>query len=89
MINILDIFTGSVNKELMETLHVLNEQDGSLPEMLQLLLNDKLKVKKYESQANVLQHTIDILSWHLADTIQTKRDASLTPFYTKTIREIY
>ncbi len=44
-VNMLDIFTALVNKELIETIQVLEEHDGALPDKLQQLLDDKLKVK--------------------------------------------
>lgn len=62
----------------MDTIQTLEEHDGSLPDKLQQLLNDKLKVKaNCESQAKGLQHTTDILSWLLAETIIARRDAAL------------
>ncbi len=74
----LDIFTASVNKELIETIQVLDEHDGALPDKLQQLLDDKVKVKaNCESQAKGLQHTTDILSWLLAETILTRGDTVL------------
>ncbi len=77
-VNMLDIFTASVNKELIETIQVLEEHDSALPDKLQQLLENKLKIKaNCESQAKSLQHTTDILSWLLAETILTRRDTVL------------
>ncbi len=77
-VNMLDIFTALVNKELIETIQVLEEHDGALPDKLQQLLDDKLKVKaNCESQAKGLQHTTHILSWLLAETILTRGDTVL------------
>jgi hypothetical protein len=78
VINMLEIFSSSVNQDMKDVWTCLEGYDD-LPDDLQQLLARKAIVQaNEESKAKALQHVTSYLSWLLAENILVKRDHIVT-----------
>jgi len=80
MINMIDVFSSSLNKDLQAVWDCLGSyKENTLPPELLNLLEERHRIKAdAESRAKALQHLTSTLAWLLGETVLLRRDHLLS-----------